>query len=237
MRLLLLAFLVLCAPLYADIGTAQKLANNLGDQESLPINVRLRLQILAQQLPNIKRNDQLDTVLSFFSSTRILVWSLAASQGVSSTMQDLERNMVELARSRGRSLDLPPVGYSPAPGATRAGTLINSERITRMGLSELVLQTEQVATELVVANPTAIDLLYLRDSLTTLRQDVGDPAVSATSLRRVLEARARFLVSDESDRIQDPRLTRGLNSLSWVIRGTFPPERLRTAGSIQIPFE
>ncbi len=233
----LLSFLLTLSPVAADVANAQNLARNLANQGSLPVNVRLRLQILAQQLPNIKRNDQAANILGFFSTTRVMVWNQAPAQGVGATMEELERNMVQLAQAQGRSLDLPPVGYSPAPGGSRAANLIHRELITRNGLSELVLQTEQVATELVVANPTAMDLLYLRDSLTHLRQDIADPAVAAASLRRVLEARARFLVSDDSTRIQDERLMRGLASLSEMVRGTFPPERLRTAGSIQIPFD
>lgn len=233
----LLLTAVLVAPALADIGTAQNLARNLSGQGELPVNVRLRLQILADQLPKFNEADRASSILSFFSNTRVMVWNQPVSANTQNAMRELERNMVALARSKGRNLDLPPVGYGPAGGPANAGSLISGERITRAGLANVVLQTEQVATELVQRNALASDLLYLRDSLTHLRQDIADPAVAAASLRQVLDARARFLASQDAQLIRDPRLMSGLNQLGEVIRGTFPPQRLRTAGPAQIPFQ
>lgn len=205
-----------------SVPNARRLANQLGATQELPANVRLRFQLLAEKMDvfSRKKGDP-GQLLSFFSDTRVMVWNRPVTPNVDQTMRQFESEMVSLARNRGVNLDLPPVGFAPRAGAS----LLSSERVTRDGLSNLILQTEQVATEILHRNQSS-DLLTLRDGMTILREDLADGSISSDNVRNLLGARVRFLAGPASTSA-DQRLKQGLDQLGEVLRANFPPQMLR----------
>lgn len=200
---------------------AAELAGRLSSTQELPTNVRLRFQVLGNQINQLVGKGDPSNLLRFFSDTRVMIWSRPVKPATEQTMRSLEQQMVALAGDRGVNLDLPPVGYAPLAGPR----LISPERVTAPGLSNLVLQTEQVATELLQANSSA-DLLFFRDNLTRLREDLADGAVETNSVRSVLGSRVRYLAGDAPS-TADQRLVQRMDQLAEVLRGNFPPEVLR----------
>ena len=91
-------------------------------------------------------------------------------------MRSFEDQMVALAASKGRHLDLHGVGYAPLPQSY----LLSTERVTPGGLSNVLVANEQLATSALASNNSA-DLLFLRDNLSRLREDVNDGNVDRQS--------------------------------------------------------
>lgn len=213
----------------SDVSKAQQLSQTLSRSQELPSNVRLRFELLGDKVDVLGGKGDPSKVLGFFSDTRVMVWNQQVAPSTEQSMRQLEQEMVKLAKQRGINLDLPPVGFAPRVGGSR---LLSSERVTAGGLSNLVLQTEQIATELLQQNQSA-ELLFLRDGLTSVREDLADGDVASDRIRILLGARARFLAGDAS-RITDPRLQEKLLQLGEVLRSLFPPERLRATRGQQI---
>lgn len=229
-RLVLMTVMALCLTFQAQaasVAEAAQLAKQLGSAQEFPRNVQLRFQVLAARMDAFNGKKAPEQLLGFFSDTRDMVWSRPVNPTTEQTMRSLEQQMVELARQKGRTLDLPPVGYSPTASGPPSLRLLSSERATANGLSNLVLQTEQLATE-VLGSQNSAELLFLRDNLTRLRQDLEDGTVSSNNVRSVLGARARFLVSGAAVNA-DPRLMTSLTSLAEVLQSNFTPETLRQA--------
>jgi hypothetical protein len=236
-RLLWLATLVLLAALPApaqpaEVAQSKQLAETLANASELPINVRLRFQLVRDMVGGIASKGSSDNALAFFSTTRVLFWNRPASPTTGQAMRDLEQRIVALASSKGFHLDLPPVGYSTAgaagggmapPGPAAGPLLVN--RSTREGLFELTLRAEEMGT-FALANGGTPELLALRDSLTVLRQDLADSQVASDAVRNALLARAVYLASPSSAAI-DPQLKQKLDIATEALRTNFPPELLR----------
>lgn len=205
----------------ASVQSAANLAQRVGEAQELPSNVRLRFQVLAARMDALSGNNDPTNLLSFFSDSRVMIWNRPVSPNLAESMRQLEAQVVALALERGRNLDLPPVGYAPRVG----GRMISTERLTAGGFANLTLQTEQIATEILGGSNSA-ELLFLRDNLTRLREDMADGNVAVDNVRGVLGARARFLAGDAAQ-YGDPRLIQKLDVLAEALRGTFPPSRLR----------
>lgn len=221
-RWILLLLCLLFSPCLAQSSaTAAQLANQLAQVQELPTNVRLRFQILGSEVNRLEGKSPSEDVLHFFSDTRVLFWSRPVSPNVGQTMQSLEAQLVQLAAAGGRHLDLHDVGYAPL----RQSGLVSSERVTADGLSNWVLQTEQSATN-ALATTNSADLLFLRDNLTRLREDLSDGNVASESVRSVMGARARFLAGDSATAGGD-QLRQNLDVLGEILRANFPPDRLR----------
>ncbi len=201
-------------------------AQGLSQQSGIPVNVALRFKILSDQVGRLTGDGDPLPYLKFFSQTRNLFWSRPVPPNLETPMRNLESLMVQQAASRGHSLDLPPVGYSPAS----AGRMLGGERSTAEGLGELVLRAEEMATEM-LGQLSSAELLFLRDSLTRLREDLQSPSsISVDSVRSVMGARARFLAAGGQAQVaRDPRMMERLNNLVEALRATFPPQRLRQA--------
>jgi len=227
LRLFLITLLLTASVLAqnATVGSAAELAHRLGGNQELDSNVRLRFQILGSQMEDFNSKKAPDDLLRFFSDTRVMVWNRPVSPLLEQTMRQLEGQMVALAQSKGQRLDLPPVGY--APQSQSGARLLSSERVTPNGLQNVTLQTERLATEVLGRNSSA-ELLFLRDNLTRLREDLQDGNVASDSIRSVLGARARFLASGAGANT-DQRLTQQLTILAEVLRGMFSVETLRAS--------
>lgn len=234
-RLFVLLVLLTFQAQAASVSEAVQLAKQLGGAQELPRNVQLRFQVMASQMGQFEGKKAPEDLLRFFSDTRNLLWSRPVSSSVEQNMRSFEQQMVALSQQKGRALDLPPVGYAPiAPAAPStsavpAGKYLLGERRSPDVLSNAVLRTEEIATE-TLASRNSSELLALRDSLTALRQDMSDGSVAAASVRNVLGARARFLVSEAAVGIGD-QLMIPLNNLAEGLKANFPPERLRQAGA------
>ena len=211
----------------ATVATAKDLAQRLGQSQELPINVQLRFQVMAHQMDQMAGKSPANDLLRFFSETRLMVWSQALSPATEQAMRSFEQQMVALAQQKGRNLDLPPVGYAPVA----ENRLLTTERVTAQGLANLLLQTEEMATTMLQTNNSA-DLLFLRDNMTRLREDLIDNRVAANNVRGVLGARVRYLTGLGAG-YNDPLLER-LNVLSESLRATFPPQRLRQSAGQEI---
>lgn len=221
---LLLVWLLLFVPAWAQASSvASQLAQQLSQSQELPANVHLRFQILAHELGELGNKAPSEDLLYFFSDTRVMFWNRPASPNLSQTMRSFEDQMVALAATHGRALDLHGVGYAPA--VQSRSSLLSTERVTAGGLSNWVTQTEQSATNALGANNSA-DLLFLRDNLARLREDLNDGNVATESVRSVMGARARFLASDARNAGGD-QLIQNLNVLGEILRANFPPDRLR----------
>ena len=211
-----------------SVDTARNLATKLGQSQELRKNVQLRCQILANQMALLSGKEDSRDLLNFFSDTRVMIWNNPVSPSVEQTLKSLEQQVVSLARSQGHNLDLPPVGHSPQSGAR----LISPERVTAGGLSSLTLQAEQFATEL-LQGETSAELLFLRDNLTRLRQDLADGKVASDTVRSVMGTRARFLAGD-ARRFPNSQFLQKLDILGEALRGSFSPETLRQSRGQQL---
>lgn len=235
----LLCFLLICNLASAvlaqsgSVATAQDLANRLSASQELPRNVQLRFQVLSYESKLFSEKGDVSDLLNFFSDTRVMVWNRQVSPNVSQNMRELEQQFVALAKDKGYNLDLPPVGYAPQA----AGTLriLSSERPTRDGMSNLILQTEQLATEQLQGHSSR-RLLVLRDNLTRFREDVSDGSVSSDLVRALMGSRVRFLAGKDVQRLTDPRLLDKLDTLAEVLYGSFPPQRMRSSKGQQLSF-
>jgi hypothetical protein len=217
-----LLLLIMMLPTWGQsAATASQLAQQLSQVQELPTNVRLRFLILADQVNKLEGNAPMEDVLHFFSDTRVMVWNRPVSPNVGQTMRGFEDQVVALAAARGRHLDLHGVGYAPLPQSR----LLSTERVTAGGLANWTLLTEQSATSVLEANNSA-DLLFLRDNLTRLREDLADGNVAAANIRSVMGARARFLAGGAAGTSSES-LTQNLNTLGEILRANFPPQRLR----------
>jgi hypothetical protein len=219
-----LVWLLLLMPVWAQSSTnAAQLAQQLAQSQELPTNVGLRFQILAHELGQLGDKSPSEDLLYFFSDTRVMFWNRPSSPNLSQSMRSFEDQMVALAAANGRALDLHGVGYAPA--AASQSRLLSTERVTAGGLSNWVAQTEQSASNALSSNNSA-DLLFLRDNLTRLREDLNDGNVNTESIRSVMGARARFLAGDSRNAGGD-QLIQNLNVLGEILRANFPPDRLR----------
>lgn len=217
-------FIVFCLSMPAwgqSAAVASDLAQRLSQVQEFPTNVRLRFQILAAEVDELEGNSPMEDVLHFFSDTRVMVWNRPASPNVQQTMRSFEDQVVALAAARGRHLDLHGVGYAPLPQSR----LLSTERVTATGLTNVTLATEQAASNALAANSSA-DLLFLRDNLTRMREDLTDGNLSANSVRSVMGARARYLAGAAAGAGSEP-LMQNLNVLGEILRANFPPDRLR----------
>lgn len=229
---LLWGFLALPALGQTAVPEAKRLADQLAQQSELPVNVRLRFQLLRDMMGSLAGKGDSNSILSFFSTTRVLFWNRPISSETGNLMRAYEAQVAGLAQGRGFPLDLPPVGYSSAgaaggaqiPVAPNAPWLF-SEQFTREGLYELVLRAEEHGTMALERQPSA-DLLALRDSLTVLRQDLNDTEVASDAVRNVLLTRVRFLQGPDYASAP-PELKERLRLAIEALRAAFPPERLR----------
>lgn len=241
--LLLIVGFLSSTPVWAQSGNvaeAKRLADSMAADQELPVNVRLRMQLLRDMMGGLAGKGDPRSALTFFSTTRILVWNRPLSAATGQQMRAFEQQVVALARDKGFNLDLPPVGYSsagaaggaqplPAPASPR-DMLTNVS--TREGLYTFTLRAEEAGTEALARGATS-GLQTVRDSLTVLRQDLNDGQVSSDAVRNVLLARARFLNSPESTGA-DPAFLQALDAATEALRTNFSPEKLRSARGGQL---
>lgn len=235
-----LLLIVLGFPTFALAQTstseAQRLAGVLGQSNEFPVNVRLRYQVLQDLLPNLKGKADPKPVLTFFSTTRILSWNRPVPAETASTLRSFESQMVSLAKEKGISLDLPPVGYSgagaPSAQPLAAGGAVLPGRSDNDTLAKATLRAEEFATD-GLNRGNSPQLLALRDSLTALRLDLANPSVSSDAVREVLRTRVEFLASPASGTV-DAGLLEHLDKLTDLLRGTFSPELLRATRGQQV---
>ena len=207
---------------------ASQLAQRLSQSTEFPENVRLRFEVLAWQLKSLNSRDT-DNLLGFFSDTRIMVWNQQVGPQTEQSMVSFEEQMQELAATDSRYLDLPPVGYSPR-GPQR---LLTNEKSTADGLTQLTLNTERIATEMLADNNSPA-LLSLRDNLTDLREDLANNSISPNSARRVIGSWTR-LVSQEAPLLDsDKRLENNLERLLTSLRGTIPLQALENPTDVEV---
>lgn len=226
-----------------NVNEAKRLANSLSEQNDLPVNVRLRFQLLRDMMGGLGGKSSSTNTLNFFSTTRILFWNRPVSSEAGQAMRSYEAQVVALARDKGVALDLPPVGYStagaaggatPPPQASGAAGPLLTARTSREALVEATLRAEESGTE-TLERANSSELLALRDSLTVLRQDLADPGVASDAVRNVLQARALFLVSPAASSAPAELMQR-LDRMSEALRTAFPPEVLRQTRGQQITF-
>ncbi len=224
-----------------NVNEAKRLADSLSQQNDLPVNVRLRFQLLRDMMGGITGKGDPSNTLNFFSTTRILFWNRPANPSVGQTMRDFEAQVTTLARAKGINLDLPPVGYStagaaggaaPPPAASGTAGPLLTARISRESLAEFTLRAEESGTE-TLAQKSSPQLLALRDSLTVLRQDLADPQVASDAVRNVLQARAVFLASPAAANAP-AELRQRLDRMAEALRTVFPPDVLRQMRGQQI---
>lgn len=218
-------------PLWAQSFQKQKatqLAQRLSQSAELPENVKLRFEVLAWQLESLNSRDT-DNLLGFFSDTRIMVWNQQVDPQTEQTMSSFEEQMQQLAASDNRYLDLPPVGYSPR-GPQR---LLTNEKSTAEGLSQLTLNTERIATEMLSSHNSPA-LLSLRDNLTDLREDLANNSVSPNSARRVIGSWTRLVSQDATVLDTDQRLEANLERLLTSLRGTIPLQALENPTDVEV---
>lgn len=216
----------------ASVSEAAQLAKQIASAQELPQVVQLRFQVMAAQMGQFEGKKAPENLLTYFSETRNLFWSRPVQGSTEQSMRSFEQQMVALAAQKGRPLDLPPVGYAPSVATTPAapvGKVMVRERVSADVLSNAVLQAERAATD-ELATRSSAELLFLRDNMTRLREDLADGNVAVGSVRGVLGARARFLTSPDAVGIGD-QFWLPLNDLAEVLRANFPAQRLRQAGS------
>lgn len=229
-----LSLILMTLPAIAQTATvkqAQNLAQTLANQQALPVNVRLRFQILEDQLPILGGKQDPDSLLRFFSTSRILYWNEAGSVNSSQTMEQFESSVVALAKERGVNLDVPPVGYSSnhytaAPEPVGGGLLAG--RLSRKDLQLATLRAEEAGTFAIQGGQTSQQLLALRDALTVLRQDLADETVDVAAVRNALQARVMYLAGDASA-VQDAEFKTRLDAWADGLRATVTPAVLRSA--------
>lgn len=240
--LFLIGFLALTPALAqgGNVAEARRLADSLAAAQELPVNVRLRMQLLGDMMGGLAAKGDSSAALAFFSTTRILVWNRPLSPATGQQMRAFEQQVVALARDKGFNLDLPPVGYSsagvaggaqPLPAQASPRDLLTNVS-TREGLYTFTLRAEEAGTEALARGGTP-GLQAVRDSLTVLRQDLTDAQVSSEAVRNVLLARARFLSSPESG-AADPAFVQALDAAIEALRTNFPPDKLRSARGGQV---
>ena len=218
-------------PLWAQTFQQEKatqLAQRLSQTAELPENVKLRFEVLAWQLQSIDSRDA-DNLLGFFSDTRILLWNQQVGPQTEQAMRSFEQQMQEFAATDGRYLDLPPVGYSPQ-GPKR---LLSNEKSPADGLTQLTLNTERIATEMLADN-NSVALLSLRDNLTDLREDLADNSIAPNSARRVIGSWTRLVSRDASLLDKDRRLEESLQRLLTSLRGTIPLQALESPTDAEV---
>lgn len=244
-RLFLTALLMGCLALPSlaqdSVATAKRLAETLSQRQELPVNVRLRFELLKDMMGGLATKGDSNGALTFFSTTRVLTWNRPLTPETGQTMRELEQQVVALARSSGFNLDLPPVGYSTAGAAGGAQPIASPAspsgsmlvtRSTREGLLEFALRAEEAGTN-ALAGGASPDVQAVRDSLTVLRQDLSDSQISTDAVRNVLLARANFLASPASANA-DPALLDRLNAAAEALRSNFSPQTLRQARGQQL---
>jgi hypothetical protein len=223
-----------------NVAEAKRLADSLAQQQELPVNVRLRFQLLRDMMGGLAGKGDPSSTLTFFSTTRILTWNRPLSPGVGQDMRAFEQQVVALARGKSFNLDLPPVGYStagaaggavPEPAAPASGSMLVT-RSTREGLLEFALRAEELGTAS-LANGGSPQLQALRDSLTVLRQDLADSQISSDAVRNVLLTRVAFLASPASTNA-DPQFLQRLDAAAEALRSNFSPELLRQTRGQQL---
>ena len=123
----------------------------------------------------------------------------------------------------------PPVGYSPQ-GPKR---LLSNEKSTADGLTQLTLNTERIATEMLADN-NSVALLSLRDNLTDLREDLADNSIAPNSARRVIGSWIRLVSRDASLLDKDRRLEESLQRLLTSLRGTIPLQALESPTDAEV---
>lgn len=232
---LLLALYVTVQAQAASVSEAAQFAKQLGAAAEFPRNVQLRFQVLAARMDAFNEKKTPDQLLSFFSATRVMAWSSPLNPSTQAALQSLEQQMVALSAQKGRPLDLPPVGYSPAPGQvaqSSARLMVATQKATPDVLANVALQAEGAASQTLAVQNSA-ELLFLRDNLIRFREDVADGSVAANTVRSVLGARARFLASQGAIGA-NPALIESLTILGEVLHVNFPPEVLRQANGANI---
>ncbi len=221
----------------SSVKQAQAVAQSLANQETLPVNVRLRFQILEDQLPLLAGKQDPSSLLRFFSTSRILFWNEPASQNASQSMQQFESLVVGLSKERGISLDVPPVGYSSnnyttvSPQPVGGGLLAG--RLSRTDLELATLRAEEAATFAIQGGQSSQQLQALRDAFTVLRQDLADDTLATVAVRNALQARVVYLAGDASN-VQDAELKSRLDIWADGLRATITPATLRAASGQQI---
>lgn len=233
---LLLCFLMVPAWSQGNVNEAKQLADRLAQSQELPVNVRLRFQLLRDMMGGLASKGDPTQTLRFFSTTRTLFWNRPVNGNTGQTMREYENQVVALASQKSFNLDLPPVGYSTsttsggaAPAAVVANpSLLFVERATREGLIEATLRAEELGTETLAGGGSPTELLALRDSLTVLRLDLADAQVETDAIRNVLLARANYLASPAASTAPAALLQR-LDTAAEALRGQFSPQLLRQA--------
>lgn len=208
-------------------------------QENMPRNVIVRLELLAQGARQASAG-QLDhtAYLRFFSQTRQLFWEAGPRAGAIENMRVLEQNALRFASQHKFSLDLPPVGTSPAvalPPPTQAPpSSVGEVQFTREALVQSAQRTDELAQALwgaVKSSPQTSgdsrarrDLAGVAEAARGMRLAVeqgGDPGPHYQAL---LTNRARFLFSgpdlrlDEALRAQARQLTDQMDILVGAYR-------------------
>lgn len=206
---LLLSMLLLACPGWAASPeasafsqTAQVAAEAANGR--LPTNVVYRLRILAdagQRYATGADND-INSLLRFFSQTRRLYWSDPNAGAAASQMLAFEQRAVALAATRGINLDLPPVGASqvgsqlapPEPVYDR-GTLVNASRQAEALSQDLWADIRNRPLQ-----PGGVDnearraLLGLAESSRGLRLALEQGSTSPAHFETLLSSRAVFLM-------------------------------------------
>lgn len=241
--LLLLMALLVGSPTLGqnnNVTEAKRLADSISQAQELPVNVRLRMQLMRDMMGGLTGKGDPGNALKFFSTTRILFWNNPVNPATGQQMRAFEGQVVALAAARGVNLDVPPVGYSPsgapantAPSSASANSgnlLVNLS--TREGLFTLTLRAEEAGTEALGSGGSPA-LEAVRDSLTVLRLDLNDDQVSSDAVRNVLLARARYMASTEAGRA--PKFSQALDLATEALRSNFTPDELRSARGGQLP--
>ena len=242
--LLLLVFFLGGTPVLAqnnNVTEAKRLADSISQAQELPVNVRLRMQLMRDMMGGLTGKADPSNALRFFSTTRILLWNNPVSPATGQQMRAFESQVVALAAAKGINLDVPPVGYSPSgapasPGpapvsANPGNMLVNLS--TREVLQNLTLRAEEAGTEALGNGGGSPALQAVRDSLTVLRLDLADSQVSSDAVRNVLLARARYLTSAEVGRAT-PQVLQTLDAATEALRTNFTPDELRSARGGQL---
>lgn len=219
MRSLVLALILIATPPAVAqsaarfAGAAEQAARAAGS-ERMPRNLVLRLELLSQLARNDKAN--LQQTLGFFSQTRRMVWEGSPGPATAAAMLPLEQAAVEFARSRSVSLDLPPVGSSPAAGAVAPP----EPRYTREGLLAAARQADDQAQSLwnavrnspqAPANADARarqDLVGVAETIHALRVALEEGSPASARFNSLATNRARLLFSHSRLAGGDPVLSR-----------------------------
>ena len=204
----------------------------------LPTNIVYRLRILddAGQRYASGADDDINSLLRFFSQTRRLYWSDPNAGAAAAQMTQFEQRAVALAATRGINLDLPPVGASqvgsqlapPEPSYDRA-TLVNATR-----QAETLSQDLWAAIRNRPLQPGGVDnearraLLGLAESTRGLRMAQEQGGTSAAHFDALLASRAvylmqrRWLTDDPGLRQKSEQLVNELNMVVAAHRTLYP---------------